>query len=208
MSFIQSFLTIKQTNEFKFKEKGSLFHSIAFPINTEEDFTEKLASLKKQYYDATHHCYAYKLMTDDEIKYSDDGEPGGTAGMRILNAINHFGLNKVGVIVIRYYGGTKLGVGPLGKAYYYAAEEGLQSAKQVTLTNYLKAKISFDFDLTSQAHHFLGQHHGEIIDTAYDPDPAIIFLMKPCDFDHFIKGIKEATSSRAKVEILQENLFK
>ncbi|MCB9247399.1 MAG: YigZ family protein [Ignavibacteriales bacterium] len=77
-----------------------------------------------------------------EEKYSDDGEPNGTAGLRIYNAINHFELNNVLVVVVRYFGGTKLGVGPLGKAYYNCALEVLDSSKKSNLLNLKKLKLN------------------------------------------------------------------
>ncbi|MDZ7765436.1 MAG: YigZ family protein [Melioribacteraceae bacterium] len=97
-----------------------MFIGYAAPCKNDEEAEQILEGKKKQYYDATHNCYAYKILPES-IKYLDDGEPSGTAGIRILNAIQHFDLTNLIVISTRYFGGTKLGVGPLGKAYYNSA---------------------------------------------------------------------------------------
>ena len=120
--------TIIKDSEFRFKEKGSVFIGLSFPINSEEDAESFLLSVRKKYYDATHHCYSYKL-TDGTFKYSDAGEPNGTAGIRIYNAQNHFDLTGILTIIVRYFGGVKLGVGPLGKAYYETAYQNLKSSE-------------------------------------------------------------------------------
>ncbi|MBI5727800.1 MAG: YigZ family protein, partial [Ignavibacteriales bacterium] len=114
---VTSFFTISEKAEFRLKEKGSLFTGIAFPVRNVQECDEILAQHRKDFYDATHVCYAYRII-NGPVKYSDDGEPAGTAGVRLLNAIEHFNYYNILVLSIRYFGGTKLGVGPLGKAYY------------------------------------------------------------------------------------------
>ena len=122
-------LTVKEFYESKFKQKGSIFVGQAYPAGQEKQAEEILELVRKKYHDATHHCYAYRVYAKEE-KYSDDGEPSGTAGVRILNAIHHLDLYNVLVISIRYFGGVKLGVGPLGKAYYQSALQTLEQAKK------------------------------------------------------------------------------
>ena len=114
MNIVKSIRTIEGITEASIKEKGSVFTGKAYFMSNSQDCIAKLNEIKKEFYDATHHCYCYKLNTG-EIKYSDNGEPSGTAGIRILNAIEHFILTDMLVVVIRYFGGTKLGVGPLVK---------------------------------------------------------------------------------------------
>ncbi|MBI2419374.1 MAG: YigZ family protein [Ignavibacteriales bacterium] len=118
---VNSFFTISEKAEFRIKEKGSLFIGIAFPVHNVQECDEILAQHRKEFYDATHVCYAYRVI-NGPVKYSDDGEPTGTAGVRLLNAIEHYNYFNILVLSIRYFGGTKLGVGPLGKAYYDSAK--------------------------------------------------------------------------------------
>src|ERR1035437_10108273 len=103
MNIIKSIRTIEGFMEAGIKEKGSVFTGQAYLVNNPEDCLSKLNEIKKEFYDTTHHCYCYKLNTG-EIKYSDNGEPSVTAGVRILNAIDHFELTEILVVVIRYFG--------------------------------------------------------------------------------------------------------
>lgn len=120
------FLTINSIKEFELKIKGSRFISKAFPVVSKEEAEFFLAELRKQHYNATHNCFAYLIGTDNNnFRYSDDGEPSGTAGKQIFQAINHFDFKNILVGVTRYFGGTKLGVGPLARAYYEASHEVL-----------------------------------------------------------------------------------
>jgi uncharacterized YigZ family protein len=201
-----SIKTISSNSESKFKEKGSVFIGQAYPVKSEEEAENILSDVKKKFYDATHHCYAYKLL-DEKFKYSDDGEPNGTAGIRILNAVNHFELVNVFVVVIRYYGGTKLGVGPLGKAYYKSAFDSLKNAKQIKKIKYHKAKIEFDYNLTSQVHHYLNEFDTKVIQNTFDPFPAIEFLIQPALFKKFTSLITEATKNQVKVSLVEKNIF-
>ena len=116
MNYPEKILTLDNFAEVTYKEKSSVFRGQVYHCETDNEAANILAQTKKKYYDATHHCFAFKLITE-KFKYSDDGEPNGTAGIRILNAIEHFDLINVMVVITRYYGGTKLGFGPLGKAY-------------------------------------------------------------------------------------------
>src|ERR1035437_8880518 len=129
MSIIKPIRSIEGFTEAGIKEKGSAFTGQAYFMSDSDECVKKLNKIIKQFYDATHHCYCYKLNSG-EAKYSDNGEPSGTAGIRILNAIEHFDLTDILVVVIRYFGGTKLGVGPLGKAYYESALNVLKSRSE------------------------------------------------------------------------------
>ena len=167
MENIKQIKTISGSAETKYKEKGSVFISKAFRVNNLEEADLILTNLKKEYYDASHHCYAFKLLNGN-FKYSDDGEPNGTAGVRILNAIDHFGLTNILIIVIRYFGGVKLGTGPLGKAYYNSSFQTIGSAQIIVLKPYKKINISADFSYTSHVHRILSKHNAIIKDSTFD----------------------------------------
>jgi uncharacterized YigZ family protein len=130
--------TIEGFFESNLKVKGSTFIAQAYPSNSKEEAEKILQNVRTKYYDATHHCFAYKIGKDGlNFRYSDDGEPNGTAGKQIFQAINHFELSDILVIVIRYFGGTKLGVGPLARAYYDSAFNTLSNIqiKNIYLTS-------------------------------------------------------------------------
>ena len=123
---IDSFLTISKPSEGFYKEKGSKFIAIAFPIFSEEEIKENLAALRKEYYDARHHCYAYIYGNEGQhVRANDDGEPNHSAGDPILGQIKSNELTNTLIVVIRYFGGTKLGVSGLINAYKTAAAEAI-----------------------------------------------------------------------------------
>jgi uncharacterized YigZ family protein len=125
-----SYLTLSGSVRSEIKVRKSKFIAQAFPINSQLKFHEILDNVRKEYYDASHFPFAYKLgISGNEFRYSDDGEPSGSGGKPILEAIDKFGLTDTGIIVTRYFGGVKLGVGGLRRAFFEASEESLKSAK-------------------------------------------------------------------------------
>lgn len=185
---IKSIKIITSENEFRFKEKGSEFISYAFYIESEEEALEKIHFIKKKFYDAVHHCYSYSINYEIS-KYSDDGEPNGTAGIRIFNAINHFGITNIIVIVIRYFGGVKLGVGPLGKAYYYAAEQLLSEITTITKKPYQVLEIYYDYDQTSKIHYLIKQNNAIIESMIYEPELKIVCLVLISEINKFVEEL-------------------
>ena len=124
-----SYLTIAEASEGLFKDKGSRFLAYAYPIDSEDEVKELVQSLKKQHHSARHHCYAWNLGTTGEhYRVNDDGEPSSTAGRPILGQIKHFNLTNILIVVVRYFGGTLLGVSGLINAYGKAAAEAIQNA--------------------------------------------------------------------------------
>jgi uncharacterized YigZ family protein len=114
MLFTDTYKTIKSRSQATFRDRASKFIAIAAPVSTEDEVKEFLTSIKKEYFDATHHCYAYLLGFDKSAyRINDDGEPSGTAGRPIFGQMQSKDLTNVIVVVIRYYGGTKLGVSGL-----------------------------------------------------------------------------------------------
>lgn len=124
-----SFQTIEAATEGIYKEKGSKFLAFAYPVESEDEIKERLTELRKKYFDARHHCFGYLLGVDkSKFRAFDDGEPNHSAGDPILGQIKSKNLTNVIVVVVRYFGGTKLGVGGLIQAYKTAAEIALSYA--------------------------------------------------------------------------------
>ncbi len=207
MEEITSIKTIETIFESKLKEKGSLFIGIAKFVKTIEEIEEYLHSIKKEYYDATHHCYSYKIYPNI-VKYSDDGEPTGTAGIRLLNAINHFDLTNILLISIRYFGGTKLGVGPLGKAYYQNGIETLENATIIKKELYYNLKVDYSYNLTKTIHHVLNKYDCKIINTEYlQTEQITYFKIKPNYINSLINEISTLTNNQAIVNNLNIKEF-
>lgn len=138
--------TIARIAEGLYKEKGSRFIALAYPVRTEEEVKEIVADLKSRYYDARHHCYAYRLGADmKKFRANDDGEPSSTAGKPILGQIVSAGLTDILIVVVRYFGGIKLGVSGLINAYRAAAADALARAVVVEKTVDEVFRISFSY---------------------------------------------------------------
>ena len=137
--------TIEKTAATELKEKGSRFIAYAYPIQTVQEFKIKLDELKKAHPKATHHCFAYRLGTDgNTFRVSDDGEPSGTAGRPILGQIDSKGLTDTLIIVVRYFGGTLLGVPGLINAYKSSAALVLQLSPIISKAIEISYRIQFD----------------------------------------------------------------
>ena len=190
--------TIKNSAEFKLKEKGSLFLCICEPVQTEEETLNFLTKIRKQYYDATHHCYSYKFQ-NGVFKYSDDGEPTGTAGIRIYNAQNHFEATNILTVVVRYFGGTKLGVGPLGKAYYDSVTECLGKSLIEEKELFHKIELSYDFALSKTVHHFVSKFKLIIHKNDFDIRPKMICLVRPSSEKDFATELISASQNKVAI---------
>lgn len=129
-----------------YKESGSRFIALAYPVESEQSVKDIVSGLRKEYHDARHHCYAYRLGYDGAVfRSSDDGEPSGTAGRPILGQIDSAGLSDILVVVVRYFGGIKLGVPGLIRAYKSATADALANATVVEKTAGTLYRISFDY---------------------------------------------------------------
>jgi uncharacterized YigZ family protein len=145
MQIIDTYKTLATHSEGLFKDKGSKFIAHAVPCISEEQAKEEIEALKKQYYDARHHCYAYVLgFEGEDYRANDDGEPSGTAGKPIHGQLLSNELTNTLIVVIRYFGGTKLGVRGLINAYKFAAMEAIQN--NTIITKIIKDQFTLRFD--------------------------------------------------------------
>jgi len=145
---ISEYNVITNNVEGYYKNKGSKFIAIIYHVESEEDVKEALVVTRKKYYDARHHCFAYRINPEKEYtRSSDDGEPSGTAGKPILNQILSFGLYNTLIVVIRYFGGTKLGVSGLILAYKSAARDAIKDSKIVKVHITRDIVVDFEYPL-------------------------------------------------------------
>ena len=132
VEYFDAYRSIAARSEGLFKDNGSRFIALAFPVEAEDQVREIVASLRKEYHDARHHCYAYRLgYRGDRFRANDDGEPSGSAGRPILGQIDSMGLSDVLVVVVRYFGGIKLGIPGLIRAYRTSTADALGRAEIV-----------------------------------------------------------------------------
>ncbi|TCK64724.1 putative YigZ family protein [Winogradskyella wandonensis] len=153
----------KASSEVLFKDKNSKFYGIAFPVTSENTIKKYLEDLKKQHYSARHWCYAYQLGTE-QIKYrvNDDGEPSNTAGMPIYGQIQSFDLTNVLIVVVRYFGGVKLGVGGLINAYRTAAKLAIEASEIIEKTIDVSFIITCDYKHLSRIMKILNENEADI----------------------------------------------
>jgi len=172
----------KASKEVLFKDKNSKFFGYAFPINSEDDAKSNIEILKKQHHSARHWCYAYQIGTENIVyRANDDGEPNNSAGMPIYGQIQSFDVTNILIVVVRYFGGVKLGVGGLINAYKTAAQYALESSKIVTKTinkNYL---ITFDYKNMNKVMRIIKEKQLKIVDQKLELDCQIQISVRKKD---------------------------
>ncbi len=168
------YLTIDKPGVAEFKDRGSKFIAYAYPVGTADDFKQYLQALKKEHPKAVHHCFAYRLGTDENnFRANDDGEPAGSAGRPILGQIDSKQLTNTAVIVVRYFGGTLLGVPGLINAYKTVAALALQVTPIVQKQIEVNYKIQFDYTRMNEVMIVLKQYHCSIISQELQLFPVI-----------------------------------
>jgi uncharacterized YigZ family protein len=164
-----TYYTISESSKGLYKERGSKFIGLAFHVTSEDQVKEVLTELRKEYHDARHHCYAYVLGFKGEIwRANDDGEPSSTGGKPIHGQILSRGLTNTLVVVVRYFGGTKLGVSGLINAYKTTAAEALDAAQVVERTVNDILTISFAYPATNEIMRIIKDDNLVVIDQQFD----------------------------------------
>lgn len=158
------YLTIGKPSNAEFKDRGSKFIAYTFPVETTDDFKQQLQLLKKEHPKAVHHCFAYRIGTDgNNFRSSDDGEPSGTAGKPILGQIDSKGLTNAAVIVVRYWGGTLLGVPGLINAYKSATALALQVTPVIQKQVEVLYSIEFDYTRMNEVMMIIKQYNCTVL---------------------------------------------
>lgn len=206
MSLPEQIRTIEHFHEKRFKEKGSEFIAQVYSVSSPAEADEKLELIKKIFFDASHHCYAYSLQ-DGLKKFSDDGEPSGTAGIRILNAIDHHNLTNLLIVVVRYFGGTKLGVGPLGKAYYTSAINVLEEAKISTKILFEKVMVKTDFSFISHIYRIVENLNGKVEESDYNSIAIYQIMIKPKYLSSLTNQLSDISGGKIEINLTGESIY-
>ncbi len=174
-----TYLTIEAPSQGLYKDKGSKFIALAFPVENEEQIGEILTSVRKDYYEARHHCYAWILgQSREHFRINDDGEPSGTAGKPIHGQLLSAGLTNVLVVVVRYFGGIKLGVRGLIDAYKDATADAIQNAQIVTKIIHVHYLIDFDYLSMNKVMKILKEHGLPQTDHQFDLKCRLAFSVR------------------------------
>ena len=200
-----SFFTLAGTFRAETREKGSRFIATAAPARDEEEARAAIAAVRSEFPDATHHCWASCVegRPGERVERSHDaGEPKGTAGPPILQAIRSTGLGNLVVVVSRYFGGTRLGKGGLARAYRAAATRALHEVPRVAAVPTSRLLISVPLQLDGEARHLLARHGGRVESSSYDDaERSVLRASVPAEArDRLAEGLQEISGGLARLE--------
>jgi uncharacterized YigZ family protein len=186
-----TFLSLKTVSEALFKEKGSKFIAYAFPVNSEDEVKAILSDLKKKYYDARHHCYAYAIGKKHEnYRANDDGEPNHSAGDPILGQIKSYNLTNALIVVIRYFGGTKLGVSGLIHAYKTAAAMAIENNGIVEKVIQTSLKVDFPYVAMNEVMRVIKDYDLTVLSQKFEMDCCIELCVRLSLLDEVVGKLK------------------
>jgi len=202
MLFEETFKTIGVKGEAELKIKGSRFIGQAYPVSDEETIKNILQEAKAEHIRANHHCYAFRLGPDHSAyRYSDDREPSGSAGKPIFGVIRSAGITNVLIVVIRYFGGTLLGVPGLISAYRDAAAAALEKCTIIESHIVEKYMISYPYDLIKEMDEFLRLHHVEVTNRNMHTNCVLTVKISKSKADEFLKSISNYHIFQNKITI-------
>lgn len=197
---MDKYITVKGSGQAEIVEKKSRFIAHIKPITSEDDATAFIEEIKKHYWDARHNCYAYQLGDRNQIqRYSDDGEPGGTAGMPILDVLRGKDIKDTIVVVTRYFGGTLLGTGGLVRAYSLSAREGIKSAGLIERIPHIRQHFIVDYTLSGKVQYEILNGGHILEDTIYTDKVEFIALSQVEMADKLVENIVNITGNSVNV---------
>jgi uncharacterized YigZ family protein len=196
------YLSIESQVRDKIKVESSIFIATAVPVNSEESIKSKLQSITREFHDATHNCFAWRIKDPqpERFKYSDAGEPRGTAGKPIFSAIESEQLYNVLVVVTRYFGGIKLGTGGLSRAYRSSAQNALQKAKKITRWITSEIGMIYPLNMTGKVNQILGKYEARVLESNYQDHARVRIQVKSDWLINVKKALVEVTNGQVKFD--------
>ena len=184
--------TIETPSTGYFKDKGSKFYAYAYPLKDEEEVKELIAALKKEHHSARHHCYAWRLGTEEiRTRANDDGEPSSTAGKPILGQLQSYEVTNILVVVVRYFGGTLLGVSGLINAYRQATVEALNNAEILSKLIEIQYELKFEYAMLNTVMNKLKQDNFDIVTTDFQESCRLIFKARKSEDERAFQSFNE-----------------
>jgi uncharacterized YigZ family protein len=203
--FADSYKTIAENASGEFKDRGSSFLGFAFPVRTENDIKELLNSIKKSHPKANHHCYAFRIGTDmNSFRFSDDREPSGSAGKPIYGVIQSLELTNVLIIVVRYFGGSLLGIPGLINAYSHAAKSAIDDAQIIEKPITEIYQLTFGYDILKDVTTLLRISGATVLNQKMEEQCSIAFEIVKSRADELLQKIKthHLLQGKCKIEVL------
>lgn len=190
-----SYRTLAAPAEAALRERSSKFLAYAWPVGSEEEIRTRLDALRKRYYDATHHCYAWRLGAHGEtFRANDDGEPSGTAGRPILGQLLSHGLTECLIVVVRYFGGTKLGVPGLIAAYKEAAAAAIAAGEIVERTVDVRVRVEFPYMAMNDVMRIVKEEQPEVRSQEFDNLCTMVLAIRAGRADGLIGKLRKVES--------------
>lgn len=203
----RDYKTVKIESHDEFTEKRSRFIGYVKPVKTEQEATDFINSLRSKHWDARHNVYAYSLREGNIKRYSDDGEPSGTAGMPVLDVITKNEVYDVCVVVTRYFGGVLLGTGGLVRAYSQGAKLALEAGQIVKMQNCSVCSLICNYNQYGKISSLILDMGGIVDDTAFEADVTLKFHISPDLFDALNKKLADLTSGEIQAKSDDEEYF-
>ncbi len=202
MLFDDTYLTIEKSSEAIFRDRGSKFLAFAYPINSEADIKAILTALKTEHPKANHHCWAMRLGIDRSVfRVNDDGEPSGTAGRPILNTLLSRNITNILVVIVRYFGGTLLGVPGLINAYKTATEDALNTAVIIEKTLDDTYIISFDYQQMNDIMRIIKEDNLTILEQQFDNNCMVKIAIRKMQVNRSINKLEKVEGAIIKLAI-------
>ena len=201
---MEGYTTVKQAASFEYEDRKSVFIGDAMPVSSEDEALRFLDIVKKRYPDARHHVYAYVLRENSIMRFSDDHEPQGTAGMPVLDVIRKNGVTDVIIVVTRYFGGTLLGTGGLVRAYTSAALGALEAAEIIRYDIYSEIEFSVSYSDYGKITSTLAELEFRSDDTDFGAEVRIKGRILKSRLENFEKQLTDVTSARSRLSVIGE----
>lgn len=201
---MKEYRTIKFEANDSFVERRSRFIGYAKPVTTNEEAVEFINEIKAKHWDATHNVYAYVLRDGQIRRYSDDGEPQGTAGIPVLDVLLKENLTDLVVVVTRYFGGVLLGAGGLVRAYSHGAKIAVVASKMITMTLCSVVKVKSDYTFYGKLNSLIPENDGIIENTEFTDCVEVTFIMATDKVDAFNKKLIDVSNGRFFCEVIDE----
>lgn len=201
---LQRYKTIAAPAEDEFIEKRSRFIGYIAPVTTEEQALSFINELKSKHWDATHNVYAYTLREGQIKRYSDDGEPQGTAGIPVLDVLQKEGLCDVAVVVTRYFGGILLGGGGLVRAYSHGAKIAVDAAQVQYMTPCIRCRLEFEYGMYGKISYILPKYGAVTVDSDFGAAVRMELILENEQYQRFCKDLRELTADTVVPQELEE----
>ena len=204
---MSSYKTVKKTSECEIIEKKSRFIALTYPVTTEEEALTHLEAARKKYYDATHVVFAYRIRNNQIQRFSDDGEPQGTAGVPVLEVLSKGEITDTLSIVVRYFGGTLLGAGGLIRAYSKSAHEGVTASQVITMAECVEFSIQCPYHLLGKVEHILMEQNCRKLSVEYADQITMKYYVEESSFPKLEAELREATNATLSATVVNRNFY-